>query len=70
MSNVVGSINAIPTDGAAQFFKPSKPIIWSVAVILVLWLMVAAWLYLGVNTPVPADTRLRPSRVIQRSKRN
>jgi PAS domain S-box-containing protein len=52
MSNAVGSISANPTDGAAQFLKPPKLIVSSVATILVLWFVVAAWLYFGVNTPV------------------
>jgi PAS domain S-box-containing protein len=62
MSNVVVSINANPTDGAAQFFKPSKLIVSSVAVILVLWLAVAAWLYFGASTPVePAPVQIKQS---------
>jgi len=52
MSNAVVSIKASPADGAAQFFKPPTLIASSAAVILVLWLAMAAWLYFGVSTPV------------------
>jgi PAS domain S-box-containing protein len=62
MSNVVVSINANPTDGVAQFFKPPKLIVSSVAVILVLWLAVAVWLYFGVNKPLePPPVQIKQS---------
>jgi PAS domain S-box-containing protein len=50
MSNLVGSITASPTEGAAQFFKPPRLLVSWVALIVVLWLAVAAWLYIGLNT--------------------
>lgn len=52
MSNAVVSIKASPADGAAEIFKPPTLIASSAAVILVLWLAMAAWLYFGVSTPV------------------
>ena len=71
MSSIVGSINANPTDGPARFFKPPKLVVSSVAMILVLWLAVAAWLYFGGNTPVEqTQAQAKQSVSAQQPERN
>jgi len=53
MSSAVGLIKVRGTDEAVQYLKPPRIIVWPVSVILVVWLAVSAWLYLGANNPVP-----------------
>ncbi len=59
MSNTISIIGENPLDGMAKFLKPPKLIISSLAVLLLLWLAVAAWLFVGLRTPAapaPAQT--------------
>jgi len=59
MSNTISLISANPADGMSKFLKPPKLIISSLGVLLVLWLAVAAWLCMGLDTPAeptPAQT--------------
>jgi PAS domain S-box-containing protein len=59
MNNVIGLIDTSPA-GASRVLKPPKMLIGWMPILLVMWLAVTGWLYLGVNTPAePAQPQAR-----------